>query len=71
MNLAEGLAREILRVAALRSQYEALRQHPYAAVEPVITMMSTSLEQACKAAGGNNGIEGMMVAMQDLKGYEK
>lgn len=71
MNLAEGLAREIMRVTVIRAEYESLRGKPQIIVEPQIAMMTASLENACKQAGMPEGIEGMMAAMQDLKEYER
>jgi hypothetical protein len=71
MNLAEGLAREIRRVAVLRCHYEEVgRADKRVVVAPAILMMNVALERACQAAGSDDVIE-VMRAYEDLKGFEK
>ena len=68
MNAAEKLAREIVRVAVIRSRFESLRSMPNVMVEPQIAMQTRSLEKACIAAGSNDVLLGL-AAREDLKGY--
>lgn len=78
MNIAEGLAREIMRVTAIRCQYEAMgeeygpktgKPNPII-VGPAVAMMNMSLEAACVAAGSND-VVAVIRAHEDLKSFEK
>lgn len=70
MNVAEKLAREIARVAAIRQQYADLDEKNLlrANFKPAIFMMDQSLDAAMKAAGIDDAIE-QMRALADLEGF--
>jgi hypothetical protein len=69
-SLAEVLPREIERVIAVRSRYEALRSLPNVIVEPQIAMMSIAISRAIKASAAGDVVE-MLRAYEELKGWEK
>ena len=64
--LPEKLARELVRVAVIRTHYEELRRLPNVMVAPQIAMLNASIEAGCRAAGGEGGIEAMVAAVADL-----
>lgn len=66
MNAAEKLAREIWRVASILWMYREIG----APGQPALILMTSSLEQACKAAGSNDALA-VMAALQDLQGYSE
>ncbi len=66
MNLNEGLAREIQRVAESREQFKQLRSMPNVIVEPQIEWMTRDLDKA-QAAMGSGDIAEMMRAYNALK----
>lgn len=66
MNAAEKLAREIWRVASILWMYQEIG----AAGQPALILMKSSLDQACKAAGSNDGVA-VIAAIQDLEGYSE
>lgn len=66
MNLVEGMAREILRVAKIRRHYEDIGP----AGQFGLLMIDASLEQACVAAGTGD-IIAMAKAHEDLKGIKE
>lgn len=68
MNLPEKLADEIIRVSRLCAQYEELRGKPNVNVEPVILMMTVSLDKSVKAIGSGD-IEQQIRAVKDLEGF--
>lgn len=71
MNLAEGLAREIRRVAELRCFYEACgKESPRMIVAPGMMLMDHALNAACEAFGSGDIVR-MLAAHSDLKGFEK
>lgn len=65
MNLPEGLAREILRVAKVRRHYEDIGE----AGELGLTLIDIALEGGCLAAGSND-IPAMIAALESLKTFE-
>jgi len=70
MNVAEKLAREIMRVTELRCQYEEVGRMPNVIVQPAMMLMDAALEQACKASGVDDALI-QMAALQDLERFEK
>lgn len=70
MNVAEKLAREIRRVAALREQYRSLRSLPNVNPEFALTLMDGAIEQACRAAGLDDAVA-QLAATQALEAFEK
>lgn len=70
MNAAEGLAREIRRVAELKCDYEKLADMPNVMVGPAIMMMEVALEKACIAAGTNDALA-VLRSYEDLRGFER
>jgi hypothetical protein len=62
-NVAEGLARQIRRVAQLRHHYEALG--PVGAVG--LAMIDFALERGCKAAGMDDAVA-QIGAFRELEG---
>lgn len=53
MNIVEGLARRIRRVASLREQYRSVGRElgQPANVQPAVLLMDAALERACQAIG--------------------
>lgn len=70
MNAMEKLAREIVRLAVIRSRYEALRSLPNVIVEPQIAGMTYSLDKACVAVGSNDPAL-VVSALEDLADYQE
>jgi len=66
LNLMEGLARQLVRVAKARRHYEDIG--PSGAFG--LMMIDRALEMACVAAGSNDIVE-MMRAHEDLKGISE
>jgi hypothetical protein len=62
------LIREIYRVKALRSRYDAVRELPHVDVSSVIRMFDDALAKATVAASGAD-TSAQLVAMRDLQGY--
>lgn len=70
MNAAEGLARQIRRVAEMRERYRSLDGRPGVNVKPVLTMIDAALDQACKAAGSDDAVA-VIAAGQQLEGFSE
>ena len=68
MNVAEKLARELVRVTELRSQYEDIRGAKGVNVEPAIYRMTIAIDQGVKAAGVDDAIT-QMKAIKELEGF--
>lgn len=72
MNIVEGLARQIRRVAELRVQYREvgrLTGQP-GSVLPAMMMMEAALERACRAIGSGD-VVAITAAGQDLEGFSE
>jgi len=72
-NLPEKLARELVRVTAIRERYHEIGAHSGAnsvVVAPQIMMMDQVIEQGCKAAGSPD-IEGQIRAIQALEEWQE
>jgi len=66
MNVAEGLAREIMRVSYIRKYYEEI-----GVVGAIgLVMIEQSLEKAC-IANGTNDVVAVLKAYEDLKGISE
>lgn len=70
MNAAEKLARELVRVAELRSHYEEISRMPNIDCRFAIASMSAIIERGCIAAGTNDAIQ-VLQSLEELKGCEK
>lgn len=68
VNLAEGLAREIARVASMRARI-AMEDDSPGNLKPLLAIIDASLENAFRAAGSNDAIT-CLGAYHDLQGYE-
>jgi hypothetical protein len=65
MNLVEALARELVRVSRLRSDYEAIGP----AGQFALNFMRTALEKGCTAIGSGD-ISEMALAYNELVGFK-
>ncbi len=65
MNVMEGLARQIRRVAGLRHYYEEIGPAGHIG----LLMIDAALEQACTAAGSGDPVA-IIAAGQQLEGIE-
>ena len=62
------LVREIRRVEALRSRYDAVRELPYVDVSSVLKMFDDSLARATEAVASGEP-SAQLAAIRDLQGY--
>ena len=69
-SLATALPDEINRVRKVQDQYKELRGQPGVLVEPTIMMMEASIEAAIKASASGD-VVAMLLAYEDLKGWEE
>lgn len=67
-SLPAALASEISRVTEIKEQYISMRGRPQINVEPVIFLISNSIDTAVLACAEGD-IAGMAKALADLRGY--
>lgn len=73
MNIAEKLAREVVRVTAIRCRWQAnaeeLSQRGVNAnLKPGIALMGAAIENGCLALGAGDALQTMR-ALHDLEGF--